>query len=297
MEILVSIENDIVYIETPKPVIGSISEILDKTSLMDLLAKHGAIILRGFSKSVENFSQYINEISNQVVKDPARSGNGNNTLVDAGYDAVGLHLENGTLSKVPDLCWFYCETPPKDGSQTTLCDGELVLESLSVVAREYFMRNKISYSRIFAEGQWRSMVALYYPKIGSANNATDNDLYRWALEQEGQDFEVHPDGSATSKYTVGAVRYSTISGRLAFANSMLTPSYNYVPPKITQANGENISDSIWSEVKNCTEICTREINWQAGDIAIIDNTRVMHGRRAIVSKQRKIYNTLSYIKD
>lgn len=295
MKMTTKIENDIVYISASEVADDKLIDVLDKEKIRALLAEHGAVVLRGFSSNVDTFANYISQVSRQVVKDPARSGNGNNTLVDAGYDAVGLHLENGTLSKVPDLCWFYCETPPRQGSQTTVCDGERVWDNLSDEARAYFTRHKVRYTRVFAEGQWRRMVALYYPQIGGPNEASEQDLYLWALEQEGQDFDVHQDGSATSKYTVGAARYSTISGRLAFANSLLTPSYNYVPPKITQADGAPIPESIWEEVKVCTEACTREVNWQADDIVVMDNTRVMHGRRAIVSKQRKIYNTLSYI--
>ena len=37
------------------------------------------------------------------------------------------------------------------------------------------------------------------------------------------------------------------------------------------------------------ETYTHEINWQDGDIAVIDNTRVMHGRRAIVDTNRQLF--------
>ena len=32
-----------------------------------------------------------------------------------------------------------------------------------------------------------------------------------------------------------------------------------------------------------------EINWQDGDIAVLDNTRIMHGRRAIVDTNRQLF--------
>lgn len=44
-----------------------------------------------------------------------------------------------------------------------------------------------------------------------------------------------------------------------------------------------------------TALVTENLDWQHGDAAVIDNTRVMHGRRAITDPDRTIYNALSYI--
>ena len=43
------------------------------------------------------------------------------------------------------------------------------------------------------------------------------------------------------------------------------------------------------EVRALAETCTHEINWQDGDIAVLDNTRVMHGRRAIADVNRNLF--------
>ena len=37
------------------------------------------------------------------------------------------------------------------------------------------------------------------------------------------------------------------------------------------------------------ERITAEINWQKGDILMVDNTRIMHGRRAFMDDKRDIY--------
>ncbi|MGR3520867.1 MAG: TauD/TfdA family dioxygenase [Roseovarius sp.] len=42
-------------------------------------------------------------------------------------------------------------------------------------------------------------------------------------------------------------------------------------------------------LRELAESCTVEINWQDGDIAVIDNTRVMHGRRAIKDADRQLF--------
>ena len=42
-------------------------------------------------------------------------------------------------------------------------------------------------------------------------------------------------------------------------------------------------------IRDIAETATHEINWQDGDIAILDNTRVMHGRRAIADANRNLF--------
>jgi alpha-ketoglutarate-dependent taurine dioxygenase len=44
-----------------------------------------------------------------------------------------------------------------------------------------------------------------------------------------------------------------------------------------------------SELNAIAEKITAEINWQKGDILMVDNTRIMHGRRAFVDDKRNIY--------
>ena len=80
---------------------------------------------------------------------------------------------------------------------------------------------------------------------------------------------------------VSPIIESRFSSLKSFANSILGPSFNYETPVFTYANGEVISQTIRIELEKLCEDFTHEIQWQDGDIVVIDNTRVMHGRREI----------------
>ena len=75
---------------------------------------------------------------------------------------------------------------------------------------------------------------------------------------------------------------------------MLGPSVNYEPPRITWENGDDISLDIWDELKDVTERNTYSHFWKKGDIVVIDNTRVMHGRRRLDDQSRRIFGAQSY---
>ncbi len=105
-----------------------------------------------------------------------------------------------------------------------------------------------------------------------------------------------PDGSVTYAYRTPAVHGTLFGDRLSWANSIFGPSYNYEKPRITFADGSELPGWLLAELERVTEEVTEDIEWQDGDLALIDNTRVMHGRRAIEDTDRTIYNAQSYLR-
>ena len=106
----------------------------------------------------------------------------------------------------------------------------------------------------------------------------------------GQGFDLHDDGSLTYRLVLDPVRGSVFGGaRRGFANAVLGPSHNYQPPRYTLADGAPVTPDEIEEIREIAETVTHEINWQDGDIAILDNTRVMHGRRAIADTNRNLF--------
>jgi hypothetical protein len=98
---------------------------------------------------------------------------------------------------------------------------------------------------------------------------------------------LNADGSLEYRIKVSPVRPSSLSDGQAFANAILGPSHNYEPPVYTLDDGSVVTAGEIEALRDIAETCTVEINWQDGDVAVIDNTRVMHGRRAIKDQDRK----------
>ena len=99
-------------------------------------------------------------------------------------------------------------------------------------------------------------------------------------------------------YKVAAAHPTLFGERLPFANSILGPSYHYEKPRIAFANDEEIPQDIIAEIEKVSAELTEDLDWQDGDVAVVDNTRVMHGRRAIQdADRRKIYVALGYVDD
>jgi alpha-ketoglutarate-dependent taurine dioxygenase len=278
--------------------------VLGRNDLFGQLKETGYAVLRGYQVDLAGFSAYVKQHSSRLSLDPARvfydaEGKPVAQKVDAGTAAVGLHCENGNSPFWPDLCWFYCERPPTHGSQTTVCDGVAVLGALGAAAREAFLAQDIVYTRRVPEHLWKTYVRYGSGDEGRVDDTAGALQKLLTLVNDGRraKVELHDDASITYSFQTPAVLCgSAINPSFrAFANSIFGPSYNYERPAITFADGTPLSSALLAETGRVCDQFTYDVGWQAGDVLVIDNRRVMHGRRAIEDEQRSIYNALSYV--
>jgi alpha-ketoglutarate-dependent taurine dioxygenase len=57
---------------------------------------------------------------------------------------------------------------------------------------------------------------------------------------------------------------------------------------VRMADGSPIPRDVVDEMWQVCDANTHNISWQAGDLVMIDNTRMMHGRRAFTGTHRQI---------
>ncbi len=252
------------------------------------LAQTGHCMLRGFSPSKEGFSELMQTLCSSVSYDPARAPSEDGVQkVDAGTQAIGLHIENGNTPNVPQLAAFFSEKAARKGSCTTLCDGALLLQNLDDDLREYFS-SPVTVTRRLPKHLWQAYVASEMPGKLAVDSVTQEHVKIAATGRDDVSINWHDDESLTLGITFNPIRKAAASDTMAFANALLGPSFNYEPPRYTFGDGQKVSDDALKYVADEAEKNTLEINWQDGDIALIDNWRVMHGRRAIEDADRRV---------
>jgi len=242
----------------------------------------GWVLLRNFDLNLSHFSQLMNKLCSKLTFDPAREYSNKSTQkVNAGTAAVGLHIENGNTPIPPDLIAFYSKKSALKGSQTTVCDGASVYQHMNDKLKSLFQQ-PISVSRTLPSALWRKYVADQHPEITDINQVEQRHLQDLNALAPNQKAVLNDDDDSLSYHlSINAFITGAFSNRLAFANAILGPSFNYQAPKVMLANGAEISDELKQELTVLAEQFTQEINWQDGDVVLIDNKRVMHGRRAI----------------
>ena len=167
----------------------------DEDILSDLAAR-GAVLLRGFDLDLDAFSTFIERFCGHVTFDPARRGVlGNAQAVDAGTDAVGLHLENGFTAFPPELVFFYCAVAAETGSETTICDGQQVWPALSARTRGWFTDNDIKVRRTIPAPIWRAYVANELDVEGGPDAVGDAHLDELVARNPRQSLRLVEDGA------------------------------------------------------------------------------------------------------
>ena len=251
-----------------------------KTDLLDALNRDGYVVFSTQQFSLSRFSELIGELCATLTFDPARQyATSAVQTVDAGTDAVGLHIENGNTPLPPDLVSFYSAKSAQRGSQTTVCDGVAVLEAMSDPLRRQF-EQPFTMQRRLPKVIWQRYVATAF-NIESVESVTVAMLEQFIAAVEGQSFTLLDDDAIDYRLQIKAIRDDNLLGKPAFANALLGPSYNYEAPVYVFADGSLIDDAVLAELRVIGERHTHEIAWRDGDVAIIDNKRVMHGRRTI----------------
>lgn len=254
------------------------------------LCNKGWILLRGEDYNLSKFSNLIGTLCERLTYDPAREYvSKQSQKVDAGTQAMGLHIENGTTPMPPDIISFFSELAVKEGAQTTICDGHQVWQALSNELKEKFSL-PVTISRRLKKEIWQSYIANAFG-MEDPNQVTKEDLDRFAATIPGQSFTILEDDSVHYHLEMPMIRSDNISRVPAFANAMLGPSYNYEKPIYTFSGGIAINDDIKEELTELCEKYTQEIQWQNNDVLVIDNKRIMHGRREITVplEERKLY--------
>ncbi len=263
---------------------------IEKEYVLKNLKEHGSLQLKNFDVSVDSFSKFIGKIASRITNDPARKASTENTqLIMSGNMAMGLHLENGNAPFVPDFQFFYCQKAPKKLSRTTYCDGAKAFQHLSEVTAKLLQNRKIMYTRVIDELKWKKY---FSTELNNQVHSLKEILP--FLPKDTQIIE-HDNGKIEWRVRRFAVYKDVMSKLLVQAHCILAPSINYDIPRITWSDGSLINPSILSEIIMSCEKETYPMNLEDGDVVILNNHRVMHGREEILDSNRVLFGGQGYL--
>ncbi len=237
-------------------------EKIDRNEIKRMLEIDGLILFRGFDLNALKYSDFLQSFCKKVTLDPAREYVSKSAqLVDAGYDEIPLHCENGLTPFLPDILLFFCERPASSGSATTYCDGKLVWKELSEKAKNYFKNHQFYFKRIIPEKLWKKYLANEY-KITDLSSLSP-DFYDQVIKSFPQHhLEIQPNGDIIANLNIPLVHKTKFSDELAFANSLIGPSYNYQTPEVKDETSTQIPKEFYDEFKAVSDRLTGDVLWE-----------------------------------
>ena len=206
---------------------------------------------------------------------------------------IFLHHEMAQTPIYPSKLFFYCEIAEMTGGATPLCRSDWVMERLAEEAPDFVARLEaegVRYTNVMpgaddaGSGQgrsWRSTLSVDTRE--EAEKRLRNLGYTWEWREDGS--------LRVTTAALPAVR-DVGAGRKAFFNQLIaafrgwSDSRNSADKSITFGGGKAIMAEHMAPAIAAAEEFTALCAWQAGDVALVDNFTVMHGRKPYEGKRR-----------
>ena len=258
------------------------------------LLKHGGILFRGFQvPSAQAFEQFAQAICRELFEeygDLPRAGISGKVYGSTPYPAdkaILFHNESSHLHRYPIKIWFYCVQPAEQGGETPIVDCRQMYQRLSSTVRDRLLEKQLMYVRNYTKGldvSWQDFF-----------RTSDRSIVETYCRQAEIEFEwLDHDGLRTRQIRPAIIQHSKTQDWVFFNQlqlhhlSFLEPSVQaslldlfgteMLPRQVYYGDGSDIEASVLAEIQDLYQQLKQQFTWQSGDILMLDNLLVAHGR-------------------
>ena len=260
------------------------------------LASTGAVLFRGFPvSSPEDFDAfsaafgygdftYKESLSNAVrINLTPRVFTANEAPPDV---EIFLHHEMAQTPVYPSRLLFYCEQAADSGGTTPICRSDILLDRLRQKAPNFVamcLAKGVRYSQTMplhddlGSGQGRSWASTLSAQAQADAEAKLTKLgYTWSWQAD--------QSLSVTTPVLPAIR-ELADGRSVFFNQLIAAfrgwkdARNSGEKSISFGDGTAIEHTDMAVAIELADELSFDIPWKTGDVALVDNFLVMHGRR------------------
>lgn len=279
---------------------------LPQADIVDTFKKHGLVFFSGFHADTAAFEAFTNQFTSDYMDHRGGGAlrdvinkDGDKTILSVSYAykpqkaafdeeaqetfPLALHSDRSYTTSQPPLMWFLCVQPAKEKGKTTVCDGVALYNALSPSTKAFFDNKKIKYIRTYPDGEWQLW--------SQCDNLDDVREY---CRDNKLSMTANADGSVSTEFVKSAVVLPRWTDQRAFVNSILLvqwqeDTFHSQRSIVRMEDGSAIPSDILAEVREVGDRLTHFVPWKSGDIVMVDNTRMLHGRQPFTDTNRKIY--------
>lgn len=275
----------------------------NKAELVAEASRSGTVFFRGFPlRTAEDFDRFVaafdlpnfayeDSLSNAVrINKTPRVFTANEAPSDV---TIFFHHEMAQTPIYPSRLFFFCEQPSLTGGATPLCRSDVLWERLVERCPQFAQdceSKGLRYSNVMpaandpASGMgrsWQSTLRAQTPQ--EAEDRLRGLGYSWTWQD---------DGCLRATTPVLRAVYDLGDGRKSFFNQLIAAfcgwkdSRNDPSKAITFGDGTPLDkEAVMTAVAMAEELAF-DVPWQQGDVALVDNYVVMHGRRTFTGTRK-----------
>jgi len=271
----------------------------------DLLLRHGAILFRGFKCDSAPGLQALmaaagGQVFDYVYRSTPRKRIDGAVFSSTEYPAnqnIPLHNELSYARRWPSRLWFCCLCPATRGGATPLADSRKVWQRIPESTRTLFRDCGVEYIRNYGEGLDLSIQEVFQTSEPAAVEAfcqAADIRYEWK----------GPKQLRTSQVCQSETRHP-VTGETVWFNQAHLFHVSSLPPEVQKAllemlpedelprnarfgGGQPIPGDMLSSIRAAYAAESIRFEWRAGDVLLVDNLLVAHGRTAFEGERRVV---------
>jgi alpha-ketoglutarate-dependent taurine dioxygenase len=275
-----------------------------RQAIEDLLAQHKALLFRGFEgRSADNLDAFVAATSTgdpleYIDRTTPRTRIGGGIYTSTVYPArhtIEQHSEGTYWHRWPCKLYFACAIAATRGGETPLTDNAAVLRRLPAEIRDAFTQKKFMLKRTFNKGFGLTWQETFQTEQRSAveEYCTTHDIaFEWRAgdvlltRQVRPAIRPNPRNGEAVWFSHAAFYHASSYARELAASLVEACGPDELPYDTCFGDGTPIPTPWVETIRAAVAAETRSFPWQNGDILLVDNMAVAHGRAPYEGERR-----------
>ncbi len=275
----------------------------NRKTIENELIEYGAILFRGFEVSrAGQLAEFIRAISGEameyVERSSPRSQVEGQIYTSTDYPpeyAIFPHNENSYAHVFPRKIFFFCVEPAGENGETPLVDVRRVYRRLAPPVIEKFERFGVLYVRNFSE-----VIGLSWQAVFQSENKAEVEekcrrsgyLCEWKSENRlrtkrvGRAVLTHPRIREKLWFNHAAFFHASTLPEAVREGLTAQFAEEDLPNNTYYGDGSPIEAHVLDEIRAAYAAETVKFKWQQGDVLLVDNLSIAHGREPFAGKRK-----------